>query len=242
VTNCLLLAVILTLPATAADRPEFEVATVKRSPPPEGDAININLGTVRNGKVTFANASLSDCLKFAYSLVSDAQIAGPDWVKSRDVRFDIVAQPPAGTPTDQLPFMLQALLADRLKLAVHREKKDLPFLALVQGKNGLKFRASNPAVPGTGTNYGGQIVNSQVSMPKLALLLSRFERQTILDETGLDGFYDLKLEWAPDGAKDNPGPSLYTAVQEQLGLKLEARKGPLQVIVVDNVEKVPAGN
>lgn len=241
-TNRLLLAVILTLPATAADRPEFEVATVKRSPPPEGDLININLGTVRNGKLTFANASLGDCLKFAYSLVSDAQIAGPDWVKSRDVRFDIVAQPPAGTPTDQLPLMLQTLLADRLKLAVHREQKDLPFLALVQGKNGLKFRPSNPAVPGTATNYGGHIINSQISMPKLALLLSRFERQTILDQTGLDALYDLKLDWAPDGAKDNPGPSLYSAVQEQLGLKLEARKGPVEILVVDHAEKIPADN
>ena len=71
---------------------EFEVATVKPSPPPEGDLININLGTARNGRLTFGNASLSDCLKFAYGIVSDAQLAGPDWIKSKSVRFDIVAQ------------------------------------------------------------------------------------------------------------------------------------------------------
>lgn len=238
-----LLAVLLAFPCAAADHPEFEVATVKRSAPPEGDAININLGSVRNGKVTFANASLSDCLKFAYGLVSDAQISSPDWVKSKEVRFDIVAQPPVGTPDDQLPLMLQTLLADRLKLVVHREPKDLSFLALVQGKNGPKFHASiGPAAPGTVTLYGSHIVSSQISTQKLALLLSRFERETVLDKTGLDGFYDLKLEWAPDGATDNPGPSLYTAVQEQLGLKLEARKGPVEIIVVDNAEKVPADN
>jgi uncharacterized protein (TIGR03435 family) len=204
---------LLTLPATAADRPEFEIATVKRSAPPEGDTINISLGTVRNGKVTFANASLSDCLKFAYNIGADAQISSPDWVKSKDVRFDIVAQPPAGAPTDQLPLMLQALLADRLKLVVHRDKKELSYLALVQGKNGPKFHVSTtPAVPGAGTHYGGRIVDTKISMPKLALLLSRFERQTVLDQTGLDGLYDLRLEWAPDGAKDNPGPSLYAAL------------------------------
>jgi uncharacterized protein (TIGR03435 family) len=201
------------------------------------------LGSVRNGKLTFANASLSDCLKFAYGLVSDAQISSPDWVKSREVRFDIVAQPPAGTPDDQIPCMLQTLMADRLKLAVHREPKDLSFLALVQGKNGPKFHVSTaPASTPTGIQYGGRMASSRISMPKLALLLSRFERQTILDRTGLGGFYDLKLEWAPDGATDNPGPSLYTAVQEQLGLKLEARKGPVEIILVDNAEKVPADN
>jgi uncharacterized protein (TIGR03435 family) len=223
--------------------PEFEVATLKRSPPPEGDTININLGTVRNGKLTLANASLSDCLKFAYNIGADAQISSPDWVKSKELRFDIVAQPPSRTPTDQLPLMLQTLLADRLKLAVHREKNELSYLALVQGKNGPKFHVSTaPAAPGTGTHYGGRIIDAQISMPKLALLLSRFERQTVLDQTGLDGFYDLKLEWAPDGTKDNPGPSLYTAVQEQLGLKLEGRKGPVEIIVVDNADKVPTDN
>ena len=243
----LLLAVLLAFPVAGADHPEFEVATVKRSPPPEGDAININLGSVRNGKVTFANASLSDCLKFAYGLVSDAQISSPDWVKSREVRFDIVAQPPAGTPDDQIPLMLQALLADRLKLKVHREPKDLSFLALVQRKNGPKFHASTapPATP-TGTQYGGRIASTRISMERLALLLSRFERQTVLDRTGLDGFYELKLDWTPDdgraAATDNPGPSLYTAVQEQLGLKLEPSKGPVEIIVVDNAEKVPADN
>jgi uncharacterized protein (TIGR03435 family) len=248
VTIRLLLAALLAFPCAAADHPEFEVATVKRSPPPEGDSININLGTVRNGKVTFANASLSDCLKFAFDLVSDAQISSPDWVKSREVRFDIVAQPPAGTPADQLPGMLQALLADRLKLQVHREQKDLSFLALVQGKTAPKFPVSTaPPTTLTGTQYGGRIASSRISMPRLALLLSRFERQTILDRTGLDGFYELKLDWSPDdgraaAATDNPGPSLYTAVQEQLGLKLEARKGPVEIIVVDNAEKVPADN
>src|ERR1700751_4978208 len=108
---------VLTLTAVAglARGQEFEVATVKPAPPPpEGDRININLGNVRNGTLTFGNASLSDCLKFAYGLVSDAQLAGPDWIKSKEVRFDIVAQVPPDTPRDRLLLMLQSLLAERL--------------------------------------------------------------------------------------------------------------------------------
>src|SRR5215831_17281272 len=110
--------------AQPGSQPEFEVATVKASPPPPGDRININLGTVRNGRVTFTNASLSDCLKFAYGIVSDEQISGPDWTKSKTVRFDIVAQAPPSTTQEQLQLMLQALLADRLKLALHHEQKE----------------------------------------------------------------------------------------------------------------------
>jgi uncharacterized protein (TIGR03435 family) len=85
-----------------------------------------------------------------------------------------------------------------------------------------------------------------MSMQTLTLLLSRFERQTVIDNTGLKGFYELKLEWAPDisrpDAEPPPGPSLFTAVQEQLGLKLESRKGSVDVVVVDSAAKVPAEN
>jgi uncharacterized protein (TIGR03435 family) len=247
VRNALLAAVCFGFLNTAAVfAQEFEVAAVKQSPPPEGDTININLGTVRNGRLTFANASLSDCLKFAYNIASDAQLAGPDWIK--DARFDIVAQAPAATPREQLALMLQTLLAERLKVVLHHEQKTLPFLALVVGKNGPKFHeAKADPAPDTGFNVAGRIVRNQLSMRMLALLLSRFERQTVLDMTGLKGLFEVRLEWTPDdgrapAAADSVGPSLYTAVQGQLGLKLEARKGPVDVLVVDSAEKVPADN
>src|ERR1700683_1197891 len=99
------LAGVLAL-AQAPVRPEFEVATVKSSPPPAGALININIGGFRNGKLTFENASLSDCLKFAWGIVSDEQIAGPDWIKSKAVRFDIVAKTAPGTAREQLARML----------------------------------------------------------------------------------------------------------------------------------------
>jgi uncharacterized protein (TIGR03435 family) len=229
-----------------AGAPQFEVATVKSSPPPAGDTININLGAVRNGKVTMTNVSLSDCLKFAYGIVSDDQLAGPDWIKSKDVRFDIVAQAPADTPREQLMLMLQRLLAERLKLMLHHEQKERSYLALTVGKNGVKIQkakgdasAGNLAVP-------GRIQANQMPMSGLATLLSRFERETIVDRTGLEGQFGFKLEWTSDHgpvpADGASGPSLFTAVQEQLGLKLESRKGPLDVLVVDHAEKVPTEN
>src|SRR5689334_12926061 len=115
-------------------RVQFEVATVKRSAPPEGDTININLGRALNGKVELGNATLSDCIKFAYGLVSDAQITGPDWIKQGPVRFDIVGQAAPETSREQLLMMLQNLLAERLNLMVHREPRAIPHLELVPGK------------------------------------------------------------------------------------------------------------
>jgi len=237
-------------PPTAFNHPEFVVATVKTSPPPEGDLIFINgLGTFRNGKLIFANASLSDLLKFAYNITSDSQLSGPDWIKSKDVRFDVVALAPADTPREQLALMLQTLLTERLKLVVHHEQKELRFLALVEGKGGPKLHeAKAQPAPDTTFNVAGRIVRNQISLPQLALLISRFERQTVMDMTGLKGFYEVKLEWTSDDtrvreATDSPlAPSIYTAVQEQLGLKLEARRGPVEVLVVDSAEKVPGEN
>jgi uncharacterized protein (TIGR03435 family) len=229
----------------------FEIATVKRSPPPEGGKIDISLGGVRSGVLTFGNASLSDCLRFAYGLVSDAQLSGPDWIKSRDVRFDIVAQIPPGTSRSQLLVMLQSLLKERLRLAVHHEQKELSHLALTVGKNGPKLREVQPdPAPPSSTFIPGRIVGGQIPMQTLAGFLSRFERQIVMDMTGLKGFYDVKLEWTPDlptlvngaPAETAPGPSLFTAVQEQLGLRLESRKGPVDVLVVDHADQIPAEN
>jgi uncharacterized protein (TIGR03435 family) len=229
----------------------FEIATVKRSPPPEGDKININIGGVRSGMLTFGNASLSDCLRFAYGLVSDEQLSGPDWIKSKEVRFDIAAQIPSGTARGQLPAMLQLLLKERLGLAVHHEQRELSHLALTVGKNAPKLHEVQPdPAPPSSISIPGRIVGSQMPMQTLAVLLSRFERQTVIDMTGLKGFYEVKLEWSPDfpplvngaPAETAPGPSLFTAVQEQLGLKLESRKGPVDVVVVDHADQIPAEN
>ncbi len=235
------------------------MATVKLSPPAQpGVPLSITLGGVRNGIVTLRNTTLSECIQFAYGIMSDSQILGPDWIKSRDVRFDIVGKAPNGTSQDQLRLMMQSLLAERLKLALHTEKRELPFLALVIAKNGPKLAPAQPggAVP---AQTPGRLNHPQMPMPILATALSRFERQTVIDMTGLTGAFSVDLKWTPDAlrsrvlqdgaappvssqAADVDGPSLPTALEEQLGLRLESRRGPLDVIVVDHAEKVPAAN
>src|SRR5262245_7734299 len=103
---------------------EFEVATLRAVDAQPAEAININLGTIRNGTVTLGNVTLNECIKFAYEIGSDAQVAGPDWIKNRDVRFNIVGQATRDTPPDQIRQMMQNLLAERLMLVIHHEQRE----------------------------------------------------------------------------------------------------------------------
>jgi uncharacterized protein (TIGR03435 family) len=236
-----------------APKPVFEVASVKASlAVPAGQNININLGTVRRGEVSLGNATLSECIRFAYGLVSEAQIAGPDWINDRETRFDILAKSSPDVPREKVLLMLQSLLGERFKIELHREQRRIPHYALVVAKNGPKLRAVQADPAGARQSYGkGRIFHSQIRMDTLAMLLSRQLREPVLDMTGMEGTYDVRLEWAPDGlrAAETPeaeeraaGPSIFTGLQEQLGLKLEARKDPLDILVVDRAERVPLAN
>jgi len=236
----------------AADLPAFDVASVKPSlPVAPGQNININLGTARHGEVTLTNTNLSDCIRFAYELVSEAQIAGPDWLRSYELRYDIDAKAPPDTPRDRLLLMLQRLLAERFQLALHREPRPIAHLELQVAKSGLKLHASQDGAAAGRRYYGrGRLSYDGISIHTLAVLLSRQLRQPVLDKTGLEGTFDVNLEWTPDDPPSPAGepsgltlhPDIFGAVQSQLGLKLEMRKTPLEVLVVDRAEKVPAAN
>src|SRR5690349_7035321 len=109
---------------SAQQQPVFEVATVKRDPPvAPGTPLPVNLGSFRNGTAMLTNTTLSECIQFAYGIVSDAQISGPDWIKSRDVRFDIVGKTGPDVTREQAVLMMQSLLAERLKLTMHHEPR-----------------------------------------------------------------------------------------------------------------------
>jgi uncharacterized protein (TIGR03435 family) len=136
--------------------------------------------------------------------------------------------------------MLQALLSERFKLAIHRESKERTVYELVVGKNGPKLHEVE-AGPGHSNGGHGSLSAQKMSMSHLADSLSRIVDLPVLDMTGLKGAFDIELKWAPDGDDAN-GPSIFTAVQEQLGLKLEQRKGPMEIIVVDHAERVPTEN
>jgi uncharacterized protein (TIGR03435 family) len=200
---------------------------------------------------------LSDAIAQAYR-VQYGQISGAAWLDTE--RFDIAAKIPAGVAMDQIPRMLQALLADRFKLQLHRENKKLPIYALVVDKNGLKLqKAESPGGVSAGFNPGRAHMSGRFSMPQLADYLSHRLGRPVLDQTGLDGAYAIALEWVPDptdepgsapvtppaageGTSVASGPSIFTALREQLGLTLAAMKGPVEILVIDHAEKVPTEN
>jgi uncharacterized protein (TIGR03435 family) len=227
---------------------EFEVASIKPSDPHSTPTRTMRT----SGRDVYANITVLILIRIAYD-VQGYQIAGaPSWLGNQF--FDIAAK--AGgesTPTQaELRQMFQKLLADRFQLKVHRETRELPVYALVVGKGGVLMKESSPdarysfMIPGR-----GHWKVSKLAMSHLAGDLTREVGRTVVDLTGLTGYYDFTLEWTPeqaslpaaDGATlpDSGGPSIFTAVQQQLGLKLESRKHPIDVLIIDQVEK-PSAN
>lgn len=233
------LATCLTLAIVHAQRPEFEVATVKMSPTvPYGTSIGINLGTFRNGTLTMTNVTLGECVQFAYALPSQDQVVGPDWIKSRETRFDIVAKAAPDTDLDGARRMLRTLLADRLKLTTRRDQRPFSFVAVVPAKNGTRLTPAKEGETTPGSGAPGRITGQQMPISVLTSLLSRFEGQLFIDKTSLTGRYQIKLEWDPY----QNGQSLSEALEEQLGLRMERRREALDVIVVEKAERVPTDN
>ncbi len=232
-----------------APAPMFDAATVKPSAPIQGDLYNINTGKIVHGVVTLGNATLSDCLKFAYSLTTDAQLIAPEWASAKGrAIFDVTGKAPAETPQEDLLRMLQGLLTERFQLVLHTEQREMKHYELVVGKNGPKMHESTA---GQGEARGAArldgITSNRMQINKLAMLMSRMTRMPVIDKTGLPGFYEIALNWAPEDIKgrteERPlGPSIFTAVEEQLGLKLVWKKRPVEVLVVDRAEKVPLEN
>lgn len=332
----LLLAAELALGQGTAVLPAFEVASIKPAPPLSLDAIRsgqLHVGiNVKGSRADFGFMSLADLLAYAYR-VKPHQVSGPDWM--RETRWDILAKLPDGESTDRAPEMLQALLAERFKLSVHRENREHPVYEMVAAKGELKLKPSEPEddtpgpgaagadapVPGfflgggigagasnvrvnadgrgmvvtggpngtmritPGSTGGMRLEMSKVTMPALADMLTPFTDRTVVDRTDLKGTYQVALDLPMEallglvqnaartaglpvaglpggagarlgglggglipggvgplaGASDPSGSSIVQAIQ-QLGLKLEARKAPVETIVVDRLEKTPTEN
>jgi uncharacterized protein (TIGR03435 family) len=230
--------------------PAFDVASVKPSPPAlPGHNIMINLGGASHGVVTLTNATLGECIRYAYGLAGEDQVSGPDWIKDRQLRVDIVAKAPPDTPNDRLLLMTQRLLQERFRLAIHTEQRRLFHYDLSISKKGLKLHESKDSAPTVLRAYQlGLLSYERLSMRALAGLLSRLLREPVVDRTGLAGSYDVNLEWAPYDpdaavAADAPErPDIFRALEEQLGLRLEMAKTPIDVLVVDHAVKVPLSN
>jgi uncharacterized protein (TIGR03435 family) len=239
----LLVAVALAtpLPNGAQSRSDprlaFDVASIKPhlvSPGPFRSTTHVDPEGIR-----YSNVTLKDAIAQAYSVASYQITGGPEWLSSE--RYDIAAKAATPAPKPQLMLMLRTLLEERFGLKLHQETRELPIYALVVGKGGPKMR---PVKDTGSTEMGGgddhQLTARQVSMEALARTFSRQFGRQVLDLTGLPGVFDFNLDYAPDNvapSDDGLAPSIFTALQEQLGLRLEARKGLVEVVVIDHAEK-----
>jgi uncharacterized protein (TIGR03435 family) len=240
------IGILMTLPilAEAQEAPAFEVASVKLTQHGrDKDGWSRSSLNVINDRFVATNASMEECIRYAYD-VKAYQIIGPDWLNSDAASYDIIATAPPGTPSKQIPLMLQTLLAERFKLAVHRETRMLPVYELVVAKNGPKLTPAKSGGRSSTNSNNGNVTATSVSMAELAHQLSRTRviDRPVFDKTGITGEFDFTYEYAPDDNDSAGRPSIFTAIQQKLGLKLESTKGPVEVVVIDRAEKVPSAN
>jgi len=249
----------------AADLPSFEVASVKHSDPAgSGKSPNVctgGPGTSDPGTLHCVNASLSLFILTAYEL-KWYELIGPDWIihGGSESGYDITAKIPTGTSKEDYHLMLQRLLAERFHLVVHRETRELQIYALTAGKAKPHLTLSaTPPPPGPrcAISFAKNHYEWACHNTPMKDLAGNLETQLwghVADETGLSGEYDFtftfippetwqaRTGWSPSSAVADDTPTLFTAISEQLGLRIEMRKGPVQVLVVDNAAKNPTEN
>lgn len=225
--------------STSTARPEFEAASIKLNISATGGHVRESKGQIR------LTQTLKGLIARAYD-VEPFQVTGPGWMEN--VYFDVTAKFPPDTKTSDHELMLRTLLEDRFKLAVHRELRDIPGYSLVVAKSGFKLKPVEPGenhVSGTGERVQTLTV-AKVSMPQLVEYLNRSLGQIVIDKTDIEGVYDFSLRWAKadlvDPTDTDAAPSLFAAVEDTLGLRLQPQKVPADVIVVDHAEQVPTGN
>jgi len=249
---------------SAATSPEFEVVSIK--PDKSGDS-RMNVHPSPGGRFNATNVTVKMLIEWAYGIRDFQLSGEPAWADSErfDVAAKADGNPRYDFIQPQLETMFRSVLADRFKLAVHTLTKELPIYKLVVAKNGPKIHAVDegdcPEVPNpqnpcrflrpTGL---GKLVAQKAPMPALPLVLTAFTRRTVLDQTELKGSFTYTLDWTkylqppllPPGAGPPPPnafdpasmePAISTALEEQLGLKLESGKGPVETLVVDHLER-----
>jgi uncharacterized protein (TIGR03435 family) len=235
---------------TSTASPEFEAATIKPVKEPDPNRMNDH---EEGRRFTTHYTTLSDLILMAYGVDRRQVVGGPAWVTADEYDVDAVAGADVASG-DQLRAMLQKLLADRFQLTFHREQREMNVYALTVAKGGPKLKASDPNAPASGAgcqrlgvcNFRGEPLEHFARWMGFAVL-----DKPVSDKTGLTGTFDFNLTWTPDETQfagmgihvpppvDNPNapPELFTAIQEQLGLKLEAQKIPNEILVIDRVER-----
>jgi len=235
---------------------EFDVVSVKPSAPDEDNSLMMQ--NLPGGSIRFVGVPLRLIIMAAYDVKAFQIFGGPDWIKTE--RWDVLAKADgiAGRiPMEQERPMIRALMVDRFGLRSHKETKEMPVYGLVVDKRGLKLAVHSAGERQVG-NGNGSLRVKKIGMEWLSEWLSRKLGRVVIDQTGLKEEYDFALAWSPDPEENNSdytgmppsvprphvetnGPSIFTALQEQLGLRLVSQKGAVEIIVIDGVER-PSAN
>jgi len=251
-------AVVALMAAAAgvAGAQTFEVATIKPSDPTaQGSSVGIAPGGIFRAR----NVTLKRLMQQVYDVRGYQILGGPAWLGTQGYDIQAKGNGPAVSEEDlakmtnaerdqfqvQMIARVRALLEDRFQLKVHRETKEMPIYSLVAAKGGPKLTARTEPSGRDGFNVRGgsgkdastlDVTGTRVRMSSLVRFLSEQVERPVVDKTGLTGDYDFKMNFVP-GLADADGPSVFTALQEQLGLRLESQKGPVEMVVIDGVEK-----
>jgi uncharacterized protein (TIGR03435 family) len=217
---------------------EFEVATVKPAAPNQ-PGFNIE----PSAKVlTMRNVTLRQAIQFAWHLHEYQMSGGPKWVDSDG--FDIVGKSAESLVslsfndrTDRLRVMLRTLLAERFQLSMRRETKEVPAYALSVAKNGLQLKRIEPGGPQQIFGTPDRLVAKGSSIAEFAALLAAKFQHPVVDRTGIEGLYNFQVLFAPDTVPDSPYPAIFTALQEQCGLRLDRATAPAEVFVIERAER-----
>jgi uncharacterized protein (TIGR03435 family) len=216
----------------------FDSATIKRSNASQEGFLDFSPG---GDRLTATSITLGGLLMVAYN-VTVRQVSGP--ISFLTEKYDVEAKVEHKATRGDMSRMLQALVEERFKLSLHRETKDVSFRALVVGRGGPKLHRSEGAALSSpfrlGSKESGHVIGQHESMPDFVLSLSTIRDGSdlvVTDKTGLEGNFDFDLRFTPQYQKSSSGPSIFTALREQLGLELELQTGPIEFLVVDHVER-----
>jgi uncharacterized protein (TIGR03435 family) len=233
---------LIVLLTVLAQQPTYVVASVKLDS--SGPGHSSSNGS--KGQIVITNQSLKSLVERAYN-VKPLQVLCPGWMD--DVRVDITAKYPPDTKPEDRALMLRALLEERFKLSAHTASKEMQGYSLVVAKGGFKLKTVEPGGPGTSSNGGNvrTLKATKLSMAQLADFVARETEEMVVDNTAIEGVFDFELRWAhdtqtPDTPATETAPSIFTAIQETLGLRLKPEKIPVEIIVVDHMERVPTEN
>jgi uncharacterized protein (TIGR03435 family) len=247
---------LLTAPAFAQASPSFEVVSVKPSSPDS----RYTYYTFNHAGASVDNGTLSGMIELAYDVRGFQIVGGPGWIQTDHYQVTAKLSPEDEKAlssneverASQIRLRLQAVLAERFQLQIHRETREQPQYSLVVGKNGPKMKEGDPSMPQAGISANcGVMKGTRARMRTLSVVLSRQLQHPVLDHTNLTGIYDFEMTFAPESgcgsAQPDSGtpvaetplgrPSIFTAIQEQLGLKLESIRAPVEVIVIDRAQK-----